>query len=504
MVKRLTRRASWTLRCGFGTAILFATLMVAPAASQAAELGQPAPGSTIKRLSPPKGNGIGGLEGFQGHSTAPGKAGAIPRQSARVRHSVTQGPEGAELRVITLGSPSNSLAGVPPLPRTRPVRAEDLEAVTLPSGSARPGFESASNPAKGCCAGRWKAPWSSSGYGRIGIRSWAVTIIHQMAASFRTCRRPRAPRCAPPPTASCALVSAAMAATAASSGDRPRIRVGDRLRPPCATYALGLRTRPAGAPWRGHRLCRVKRPFDRAAPALRGSDKRPRHRSPAGHDGRGDTAGCVSNSSIAGRGHALLGQTESLSQAVRGWLLRRRRSSSVTSSASRRLRTTRGVISTRSSVRRSTTSVVLNRLPSNGISDSSGRPETDSSLRSRISAAEGNGIAALHRHGALYEALLDGGRIDIGGGGLDHVANLLEHVEHDQGAGIDPRRHLEDHAGVAELDRVDAPPGASGSLTVTEDSGRDRHLVGAPTRVKPRRLVVEHRELGARKSPARR
>ena len=139
MVRRLARRASGALRRGFGGALLFAALVVAPAATLAAELGQPAPGSTIKRLGPPKSGAIGGLEGFQGHSTAPGKAGAIPRQPARVRRSVTQGPEGAELRVITLGTQASSLAGVPPLPRTRPVRAEDLETVAFASGSASPG-----------------------------------------------------------------------------------------------------------------------------------------------------------------------------------------------------------------------------------------------------------------------------------------------------------------------------------------------------------------------------
>ena len=92
MVRRLARRASGAsgaFRRGFGGAILFAALVVAPAAILAAELGQPAPGSTIKRLSPPKSGAIGGLEGFPGHSTAPGKAGAIPRQPARVRRSVT-------------------------------------------------------------------------------------------------------------------------------------------------------------------------------------------------------------------------------------------------------------------------------------------------------------------------------------------------------------------------------------------------------------------------------
>jgi len=164
MVRRLARRGSWALRCGFGGAILSAALVVAPVTTLAAELGQPAPGSSIKRLSPPKGHGIGGLEGFQGHSTAPGKADAIPRQPARVRRSVTQGPAGAELRVITLGTQASTLAGVPPLPRTRPVRAEDLEAVALAGGPASPGPD---RLRPGMRALRWPLEGASvsSGYG---------------------------------------------------------------------------------------------------------------------------------------------------------------------------------------------------------------------------------------------------------------------------------------------------------------------------------------------------
>jgi len=134
----------WAFRHGIGGAVLLAAhlapqlaSLAVPAAAVGAELGQPAPGSTIKRIGPPKGGGggrIGGLEGFQGHSTAPGKAGAVLDQPGRVRHSATQGPDGAELRVITLGSPANALAGVPPLPRPRPVRAGDLEAGDLEAG----------------------------------------------------------------------------------------------------------------------------------------------------------------------------------------------------------------------------------------------------------------------------------------------------------------------------------------------------------------------------------
>ncbi len=157
-------------RCGIGGAILLAALAVAalvvPVAAVGAELGQPAPGSTIKRIGPPQSGGdrIGGLDGFQGHSTAPGKAGAILKRPQGFRHIVTQGSDGAELRVITLGSPANALAGVPPLPRTRPVRAGELEIAALGIGPEspgvtrlRPGMRSLSWPLTGTLV--------SSGYG---------------------------------------------------------------------------------------------------------------------------------------------------------------------------------------------------------------------------------------------------------------------------------------------------------------------------------------------------
>jgi hypothetical protein len=140
------------VRCSIGGAILFAALavpalvvpaLVVPAVALGAELGQPAPGSTFKRISPPQGgtnNRIGGLEGFQGHSSAPGKAGGGGGQDGRVHSVVILGPGGAKLRVITLGSEAHSLAGVPPLPRPRPVRAGELEIAALGIGPASPGL----------------------------------------------------------------------------------------------------------------------------------------------------------------------------------------------------------------------------------------------------------------------------------------------------------------------------------------------------------------------------
>ncbi len=138
--------------------------LAVPAPALSAELGQPAPGSTIKRIVPPTGgsNRIGGLEGFQGHSTAPGKAGAFPRQDGRVYRIVTRGPDGAELRVITLSSTASALAGVPPVPRPRPARESDFESVSLDLGNTgltrlRPGMQSLRWPLTGVSV--------SSGYG---------------------------------------------------------------------------------------------------------------------------------------------------------------------------------------------------------------------------------------------------------------------------------------------------------------------------------------------------
>ncbi len=157
-------------RRGVGFAILFAAQLAplaVPAAAVGAELGQQAPGSTIKRISPPKSGGsdrIGGLEGFQGHSTAPGQAGGGARQDGRVHSVVILGPGGAELRVITLGSQANVLAGVPPPPRPRPVRAGELEMAALGIGlpspgptRLRPGMRSLRWPLRGVSV--------SSGYG---------------------------------------------------------------------------------------------------------------------------------------------------------------------------------------------------------------------------------------------------------------------------------------------------------------------------------------------------
>ena len=127
------------VRCGIGGVILLAALVV-PATAVGAELSQPAPGSTIKRMGPPQGGssgGIGGLEGFQGHSSAPGRAGG--GQDGRVHRVITLGTDGAELRVMTLGSQANTLAGVPPLPRPRPARESEFEVVSLESSPASAG-----------------------------------------------------------------------------------------------------------------------------------------------------------------------------------------------------------------------------------------------------------------------------------------------------------------------------------------------------------------------------
>ncbi len=131
-----------------------------------------AAGSTIKRISPPTGGGsgrIGGLEGFRGHSTAPGKAGALPRQDGRVKHIVTQGSDGTELRVITLGSPASALAGVPPVPRPRPARESDFETASLETSASAsdPGSAGLVRLRPGMKALRWplRGTMVSSGFG---------------------------------------------------------------------------------------------------------------------------------------------------------------------------------------------------------------------------------------------------------------------------------------------------------------------------------------------------
>ena len=74
---------------------------------------------------------------------------------------------------------------------------------------------------------------------------------------------------------------------------------------------------------------------------------------------------------------------------------------------------------------------------------------------------------------------------------LDDVADLLLDLEDHQAVGVDPRRHGQDHAGVAQLDRVDD------RRVGVADAGRllggDRHLVAD---LEPRGLVVEHQQLG--------
>ena len=89
---------------------------------------------TIKRLSPPKGSEIAGLGGFAGHVTPPGALGARIDAFKRFDQSVTYGPNGEILRVITL-------APKPPpplLPRAKPIRtALALDAKLPGSGPTR-------------------------------------------------------------------------------------------------------------------------------------------------------------------------------------------------------------------------------------------------------------------------------------------------------------------------------------------------------------------------------
>ncbi len=148
------RMAPWV-----GTGVLLVALAAASLPARA-QIDQPAPDSTIKRLSAPKGGGIGGLEGFSGHSSAPGLAGDRDRLNPRFHRTVTRGPGGEILGVITLGSP----AATPPLPRPKPLRAAELETAALATGLTgagptrlRPGMGSLRWPLQGA--------FVSSGYG---------------------------------------------------------------------------------------------------------------------------------------------------------------------------------------------------------------------------------------------------------------------------------------------------------------------------------------------------
>jgi murein DD-endopeptidase MepM/ murein hydrolase activator NlpD len=145
------------------TGILLLALAAGPGPASA-QVDQPALGSTIKRISAPKSGGIGGLEGFSGHSSVSGSAlglaGDRDRQIPRFNQTVTRGPGGEILRVITLGSP----VGTPPLPRPKPSRAAEFETASLAPGLSgggptrlRPGMRSLRWPLRGALV--------SSGYG---------------------------------------------------------------------------------------------------------------------------------------------------------------------------------------------------------------------------------------------------------------------------------------------------------------------------------------------------
>ena len=159
-MKRSADRARSAPWVGTGTAALLAIGLAAVSTPACAQLDQPAPGSTIKRLSAPKGGGIGGLEGFAGHSSAPGMAEDRGQRNTRFQRAVTRASSGEILTVITLAAPANT----PPPPKPKPSRAAEFETAALASGPAgigptrlRPGMRSLRWPLQGALV--------SSGYG---------------------------------------------------------------------------------------------------------------------------------------------------------------------------------------------------------------------------------------------------------------------------------------------------------------------------------------------------
>ena len=77
--------------------------------------------------------------------------------------------------------------------------------------------------------------------------------------------------------------------------------------------------------------------------------------------------------------------------------------------------------------------------------------------------------------------------------GPDDVAHLLLDLQDHETAGIDPRRHRQDHARVAKLDRIDDRVDVAGDGSRRLDG--DRHLVAD---LQPGGLIVQNQELRCR------
>lgn len=104
---------------------VLAALAAAPVMTHGAQAAQtsasdwPSAGSTIKRVSAPKGSEIRGLNGFNGHVSVPRDWRQGIDKFKRFDHTEVQGTNGRILRVISPGRKS----ATPPLPRIKPILA---------------------------------------------------------------------------------------------------------------------------------------------------------------------------------------------------------------------------------------------------------------------------------------------------------------------------------------------------------------------------------------------
>ena len=128
------------------------------------------------------------------------------------------------------------------------------------------------------------------------------------------------------------------------------------------------------------------------------------------------------------------------------------RRSSITARTSDFVSTTRGVMNSTSSVRSFLSSCSPNSPPRNGMRDSSGMPSERVLARVADEAAHDHRLPALHRDtSSARERVLIGGASS--GGRVAGIADFRLDVERDEAAGIDVRRHLQQHAGVDVLRR---------------------------------------------------
>jgi hypothetical protein len=137
--------------------VLLATLAATALPESGARAGiadRPSTSSTFKRISPPKGTEIKGLDGSAIHVTARGDWRKRIDDLKRFNHTIVYGPDGEILRVIILGPK------ILPRPRAKPIRAAlalDTKLPDLGPTLLRPGMRPLGWPLEGVAI--------SSGYG---------------------------------------------------------------------------------------------------------------------------------------------------------------------------------------------------------------------------------------------------------------------------------------------------------------------------------------------------